>query len=222
MPTGYTEAIGKGITFEEFAMRCSRAFGALVSMRDDNSNAPIPNEFEPSTHHAQAIANERQTLANIRSLTLEETNAEADKVYRDECVHRKEASEKNDILMVAYRSMLQDVLNWIPPTPDHEELKKFMMSQIEESIKFDSMSDFHDKYPIIKTTGAEWRDKKIASSIRSLEYHTEENEKEIERASSKTKWIQDLRKSLVCARLGTTYCDICEKRFVCYTRKGIL
>ena len=49
MPTGYTVALyeGKDVTFEDFVMGCSRAFGALISLRDE-PNAPIPEEFKVS------------------------------------------------------------------------------------------------------------------------------------------------------------------------------
>jgi hypothetical protein len=32
MPTGYTSAIADGIEFKDFALRCARAFGALVEL----------------------------------------------------------------------------------------------------------------------------------------------------------------------------------------------
>ena len=37
MPTGYTLDLynGKDITFEEFVLKCARAFGALIDMRDE-------------------------------------------------------------------------------------------------------------------------------------------------------------------------------------------
>ena len=35
MPTGYTDKIKDGITFKEYAMGCARAFGALITMRDN-------------------------------------------------------------------------------------------------------------------------------------------------------------------------------------------
>ena len=47
MPTGYTCQIETGITFEQFALNCSRAFGALSNMRDDPSGTPIPNKIKP-------------------------------------------------------------------------------------------------------------------------------------------------------------------------------
>ena len=52
MPTGYTAAVKDGITFEQFAWSCARAFGALIDMRDSPTGAPIPQRFEPSQYNA--------------------------------------------------------------------------------------------------------------------------------------------------------------------------
>lgn len=53
MPTGYTVGIadGKITTFEQYAMTCARAFGALVMMRDDPFDAPIPEEIKVADYY---------------------------------------------------------------------------------------------------------------------------------------------------------------------------
>ncbi len=63
MPTGYTADIAKGITFQQYAWSCARAFGALVMMRDEPSDAPIPEAFTPSDYHVKALAEARAKLA---------------------------------------------------------------------------------------------------------------------------------------------------------------
>lgn len=42
MPTGYTAAIADGIDFKTFAMNCTRALGACVTLR-----ASLPTTQEP-------------------------------------------------------------------------------------------------------------------------------------------------------------------------------
>ena len=44
MPTGYTYDLydGKDIEFPDFVMKCARAFGALIEIRDDPMDAAIP------------------------------------------------------------------------------------------------------------------------------------------------------------------------------------
>jgi hypothetical protein len=56
MPTGYTAKLYDGDQkFQDFAMECARAFGALIEMRDEPMNAKIPETFEPSEHHVNGL-----------------------------------------------------------------------------------------------------------------------------------------------------------------------
>jgi len=49
MPTAYTSFVAdnENFTFPEFAMLCAREFGALISMRDEPLDTPVPERFEP-------------------------------------------------------------------------------------------------------------------------------------------------------------------------------
>lgn len=53
MPTGYTDKIYRGEpqTFPEFAARSARAFGALISMRDEPLGDELPKKIEYDTSH---------------------------------------------------------------------------------------------------------------------------------------------------------------------------
>lgn len=62
MPTGYTAAIADGIDFKTYALSCARAFGALVEMRDEPANAPIPEEFKPSSYYVTSLASAREEV----------------------------------------------------------------------------------------------------------------------------------------------------------------
>lgn len=65
MPTGYTANIKNGITFEEFALDCARNFGALIIMRDEPKDAPIPEQFEASKHHEEATSKYLEELNQV-------------------------------------------------------------------------------------------------------------------------------------------------------------
>lgn len=46
MPTGYTaDLMEKGMEFKPFVLQCARAFGALITMRDDSLDAPSPKSL---------------------------------------------------------------------------------------------------------------------------------------------------------------------------------
>lgn len=74
MATGYTyELIDKPeTTFEAFALRCSRAFGALIEMREESADAPIPTEIKPSTYHLDALRKAEAEARRFETMTLAE------------------------------------------------------------------------------------------------------------------------------------------------------
>ena len=85
MPTGYTLDLydGKDITFEEFALRCARAFGALISMRDEPIDAPIPERFEPSDYHLKELEKAKKRLKEVKKWNEETAEQEAVRAYQE-------------------------------------------------------------------------------------------------------------------------------------------
>lgn len=194
MPTGYTYEISKGISFDKFVLNCARAFGALITMRDDPMDAEIPDEFIPSDYHAKAIEETKKKVAYAESLTLEQAGEEATKQYKEELAAYKKRIEEAHTLKMKYQDMLRQVENWQPPTPDHRELKDFMVEQITSSIDFDCSTE-HLTPPILLAP-EKWITKTINEYLWSLAYHTDELDKEISRCASRTKWVKALKRSL--------------------------
>lgn len=194
MPTGYTAEIADGISFEKFVLRCARAFGALIDMRDDPMDAEIPDEFKPSDYHQKKLETARVELAEAKSITLEDAAVKAEQNYRKELEqHEKYLADKKE-LKTKYTAMLQLVKEWQPPTPDHAELKNFMVQQITESINFDCNTSYN-KPPKLHIAH-EWLDQKINECLESVAYHSTELEKEIERCNCRTAWVKALKQSL--------------------------
>jgi hypothetical protein len=196
MPTGYTDYIKDGITFQQFALRCARAFGACVEMRDSDMDEPIPDEFKPSDYHTNALKEANKNLAKYKSMTIEKATAESKIAYARELNERNIHMEENNKQIKLYEDMLVKVKKWIPPTPEHVELKEFMIKQIEGSIEFDGMGDYYKNNPVIKLTPEEWIRQGMKEVLEDIEYHTEELEKEIQRTNSRNNWIRNLRDSL--------------------------
>lgn len=196
MSTGYTHAVQDGtITdFPTFAMQCARAFGALVAMRDDPSDAKIPQQFEPSDYNAKRLAEAHADLARLQAMTVDQQTA-ACKTHNDEAeaywLHR-DADRKAH--RARYEAMLAKVRAWTPPTGEHIEMKSFMEKQLLDSISFDCGPS--SPKPERKKR-ADWYAEALATAKRDIEYHAAENEKEIARARSRTAWVASLRASLV-------------------------
>jgi len=196
MTTGYTNTIKDGISFEDFVMKCARAMGACIAMRDDKMDAPIPDKFEPSDYHSKKIKEINIAIKKLGSLSSKKALRLAGEEYQKELNFNEAQIRKCIGLRKKYELMLRKVENWQPPTSEHIGFKDFMISQITDSIKFDCDNSYYlEKEPKLLAS-AEYISKRTNKLLKDLDYHTKENEKEIDRAEGRTLWIKQLRDSL--------------------------
>lgn len=194
MPTGYTAAVADGISFEQFVWRCARAMGALVMMRDEPSDAPIPERFEPSDYSAKKLVEAKAEWARVIAMSIPDANACA-LVANAEANGSYEKCKQDRIeLRNKYQAMLAAVVKWEAPTPEHEGFKAFMIEQLQQSIDWDC-SDSYDNPPVA-LSGVEWRAAAVAKAARDVEYHTQANAEEIDRTEKRNEWLRALRESL--------------------------
>ena len=196
MPSAYTAGIADGITFEQFALGCARAMGALIEMRDLPMNAPIPEKFEVSQYHQFKISNAQEEIKRLEAMTDAEVNAHAKAEFEQETERNKQLIESRNELRKKYLMMRKEAFEWKPPTPDHEHFRTFMLEQISSSTDFDCDTSYYTKNAPALKTGADWRQAKLDEAQADIKYHTEAHQKEIERTESRNKWIKDLRDSL--------------------------
>jgi len=198
MPTGYTAPIADGITFREYAMGCARAFGALIDMRDEPQNAEIPESFEVSTYHKNAIEKASTELKELLAMDHATAAAKAKEAHQNHIDCHTEAIAKNEALAAKYKAMLAKVDAYESPSPDHDNFKKFMADQITESIKFDCSSDYHreavESAKIM--SGAEWILAEKKRMEDSIEYHRKKQADDNERNRQRNEWVRLLRESL--------------------------
>jgi hypothetical protein len=196
MPTGYTSSLYDGEqSFEDFTLRCARAMGALISMRDAPWDAPIPDEVEPSTkYHDDAIAAARARLRKLDGITPATAEKEAKREYEKRFAVRDDTEAERRERRARYEEMVRQVEAWEPPTADHTGLKDFMLEQLRQSIDFDTKPW---AMPVDDPlSGQEWIEVQRAQAERNLTHHIAEREKEIERATARTAWIKALKASL--------------------------
>jgi hypothetical protein len=194
MPTGYTAPIADGITFEQYAWSCARAFGALVTMRDEPQSAPIPERFEPSDYNQKALERAHEELKQVLAMTPEQISAERDADYEGEMESYNRRMAKAADLRAKYETMLASVRAWEAPTSDHVEYKAFMEKQILQSIDFDCDTSY-DTLPELKSTDG-WLAIRLAELRRDLAYHEKAQREEVERTEKRNEWIKALRDSL--------------------------
>lgn len=199
MPTGYTAELYDGkapVTFERFILQCARAFGALVTMRDDPHDAAIPEKFEPADYHAKSLERGRRDLAEVRALSESACDERAAIEYDRLVSERKQSEERRLAIRVRYEAMLVHVRAWTPPTPDHDGLKRFMVEQLEGALDFDC-KPIDKWWPApVRQSGLAWRASRVEQLERSIARDAEQSAEEVTRADSRTAWVAALRGSL--------------------------
>jgi hypothetical protein len=195
MPTGYTATLHDGEqTFEDYALSVARAFGALITMRDDPSDAKIPDEFESDSYHRNAAHAARRDVARYERMSDADLMAEQE-TKRDAAVKRHaEYMAACDARRVRYDAMLVHARAYVAPTQDHEGFKKMMVQQLEESIKFDC-GDYEPPVPDMESAD-EYRARKLEGAQREITYHDKKYEEDVQRAKDRSAWVQALRGSL--------------------------
>lgn len=198
MPTGYTAAIGEGITFNNFVLQCARAFGACIEMRDDPMDKPIPDEFKPSDYSERQLAEANKRVAQLKAMSASQCAKEAKADYERQVTYHKESIAKDAALKAKYEAMLAEVEAWTPPSTDHDELKNFMRNQITESIRFDCGGNYHqDALKSLRPmTGNEWQQSELNKALEDISYHSKAQKEENERAAKRTQWVRQLRESI--------------------------
>jgi hypothetical protein len=192
MPTGYTADIAKGITFQQFAMNCARAFGALIMMRDEPSDAEIPAQFEPSTHYVDWANEARAKLATMQAMSIAEVERAAEDAYSEQLASWQRSRDEAVDLRNKYNAMLAQAVQWTPPTPEHEGLLDFMVKQIQESIKFDC----YEMEPPSRREATSWHNEQIAHLKKNIVRYDAEQAQEVERTRGRNDWVSALRDSL--------------------------
>ena len=178
MPTGYTASISEGISFEKFVLRCARAMGALIMMRDEPFDTPIPDKFEPSKYHVKELEKANQRYSFLLHLNVDQIKEYSEKEYQEQLQSWQKCEHDKLELSNKYNEMLAKVVQWIPPTKEHVGFKEFMIKQIRESIEFDCTPHEAPK----QLSSDEWYGTQISNAVWSVQYHTTQNAEEIRRA----------------------------------------
>lgn len=198
MPTGYTDVVRSGevTEFRDYALRCARAFGALVTMREDSLGVEIPEKFEyRDGFYRKNIERNKAELAELEAMSEKECEKRCEEAYNDRVKNRNEELQRVKEELERYNSMLEKVLDYQSPSPDHDGFAKFMRTQLEESIELDCNCSWLEDEPIKEPPEA-WRKSKIQDCKQSIEYSERHIREEKERVDSRNEWLRLLRESL--------------------------
>lgn len=195
MPTGYTAAVadGKITDLKDFALQCARGMGALIMMRDEPRDAPIPERFEPSEYNAKKLEETRTERQRLYDMSDADAEAAAQAEYREKVAAKERWLTERTEQRNRYNAMIAKVVQW-QRAP--EGLKEFMLEQLHRGREFDcpDRDTYWDEPKLL--TGAEWRAAKIERVQKDIAYHAEEDAKERTRTEGRNAWIAQLRAAL--------------------------
>lgn len=193
MPTGYSYPIEDGCSFEEYVWGCARAFGALVSMREEPNDAVIPGELQPNDYDLKGLEREKAKLCNLRKMTPDEAEQAAHAHHAESTKFFIEQRSRNALSLAKYQAMLAKVEAWRPPSRDHMEMKKFMADQIKLSIRGDC--DYVSDLPGLQSA-SNWLSDEIKTCLESIERYGKNHREEVVRTNGRNEWIRLLRESV--------------------------
>lgn len=195
MPSGYTAKLYEGEqSFEDFVLGAARGMGALVTMREEPSDAEIPERLEASTdYYDRQIREGKARLLELDALTEQDAAREATREYAEAVEANTKDRVEREGKRARYEAMWARVEAWEPPTEDHVGLKKFMREQIQQSIDFDCTPT--DRNPQALNALA-WLENQRQKAQRDISYGEEHRAKELERTEGRNAWLSALRSSL--------------------------
>lgn len=184
----------EGQTFPEFVMTCARAMGAMIMMRDEPLDAPIKLETEDEYHATQA-KNARSRIKELESMDHEERAQFVAEQKASEIARMRAILEKEQAENVRLSDMAEQVTAWTPPTPDHENLKSFMLQQIE--VNMNSLDYYRDEIARMasKSEIELWEDAKDDAAY-DIKYHEKAQMEVNERNCERINWVKQLQDSL--------------------------
>lgn len=194
MPTGYTSDIydGKNVSAKEFIIKCAKAFGANIALRDEGMDVEIPI-YEPSDYHIKQIEKTKENIKKLANMTDEEIQNEIEAAYNKKIEDNEKAVNRARVLENRYLLVLNDVQKWNPPTEDHVKLKEYAIDQLTQSIKHDCSTSYITEP--VKETVNEYRISRLKYENENLEYHTKSYENEVQRTNEKNEWNRKLKES---------------------------
>ncbi len=201
MPTGYTACVvdGSVTDLRTFALKSARGMGALIMMRDEPHDAPIPEKFEPQTkYHDDKLVAARARMTELEAMD-EPARIAANAAYNAAVEQdNQKAIAENTEQRNRYNSMIAQVVQW-QGAP--EGLKEFMLEQLRSGRDFDC-SDDPTKYMPQPLSVNGWYREEFRKAARDIEYHEGERAKEIGRTAERNAWLTKLHAAL--AKTGAT------------------
>lgn len=147
MATAYTWEVaeGKCTSAREFILQCARGIGYFYRFRDNTEEIRLdadPNEIFPDdSYYLRELPKQRgrlrERLRELETATPEQVSALARAEFEAAERRFQEAQAERTVKRQRYEVVLEKVRAWQDPTPEHRDLKRLCVGQLEDSIKHD-------------------------------------------------------------------------------------
>ncbi len=200
MPTGYTAGVMDGtITeFKDYALQCARAFGALVTLRDDPLSSDLP-VLEVGDYYATSLREAEREVKRLSSMTTTQIETKFLKSKARDIKYHTKAIKDQEKTQQRYEKILEKARKFVAPTGEHISYRDFLISQLEESLNWDCGSNYHQEQLIKvkkKRSAKAWHKEQLAEAKYRLKYAKKSLREEILRVRSRNDWLDHLRKAV--------------------------
>lgn len=193
MATGYTyRVIEEDQSFEDFALHCMTAFGACIEQRDSNDIKPKLRKID--TYHYDKIKETAKKLSDFLDKSDEDIQKEIDNQYQKDVEYYESKKEKDAKIKTKLLEFKERIYKLNFPEGDYNQYKKFMLEQIDETIKFDCSGRFYNKP--VKPSLNEYKNSKIGSYEHRINYHKDAWEKHQKNVEASNNWIKGAAKAI--------------------------
>lgn len=162
---------------------------------------PTKTKFEPSPYYADAYNSACDALRDAKSISFDEAKLRLKSKHHKKVEDCKKCAEKYSDLRNKYLKVRQEIEKWMPPTSEHEGIKKFALEQIDMCIPcVESINKFIDKskepLDLSDESITKFIEDNIAQCKRDVEYYKKSMDAEYERVQEKQDWMDKFLTSL--------------------------
>ena len=179
MPTSYTDPVNTGTinTLADYARLC--ASHRVKPVPDGTSVAFIHEQLEA----ARVICDE--------VLTDEQCDVYNETEFVIAMNDHYQALERWEKIEARYDAMYVDVMDWTPPTAEHEALKEFMLKELS-----DALDVFETGQPPTKMSGSAWFETRLLAATADYKRLMGELESAVTAIADEAEWHRALEASL--------------------------
>lgn len=195
---GYLHAlIDNKLTLKEWLLVCARGFTPLLEMRDEAMGVEIPEEFPVSTHHKDGKVSAQRELDALAVTTDDELLQRESRGRVNQLAEAKKGlAEAKDERATCAR-MMEELAQWDAPE-ELTNLKQYMIEMLNDALgKYDMVSYYEDEIERLKkpVDVAAIRKVKVECLERSIQYHQEGWDEEVEGRKHQRKWLKALHEA---------------------------